>query len=131
MKHIETALSKRIETATDPSRYHTNVDSPFGHKAPASLKEMKMLRKRFGVVVFFDVSDALAYAKGKGFKVINQSGGADAENGPDESDLEFLYEITDKAGRRVGFAQGYANEGEAYICPTAQHYARWEKYQHQ
>lgn len=120
MRHIEQAVAQRIETAAN---WHT-------YDAPQTLKEQKMLRKRFGVVYFVDPSDAMAYAKGKGFKVVDQSAGPDAESGPSERDLDFFYEVTDKSDRTVGLIVGTGKEGQAWICPTNQHYKRWEAYQH-
>lgn len=117
MKRIEQQVLARLETAG-------------GFRSPAQMRDLKIIRKKFGVVYFVDPKDAMVFAKGKGFKVVDRSGGADAENGPDESDLDFFYEVTDKSGNTVGLISGTGNEGEGYICPTAQHYKKWEAYQH-
>lgn len=119
MKRIEQQLAARIELAAQAQ-----------FKSPSQMKELKLIRTRFGVVYFVNPKDAMVYAKGKGFKVVDQSGGPDAENGPDSSDLDFFYEVTDKAGRTVGLISGEGKEGEGWICPTPQHYKRWEAYQH-
>jgi len=116
MKRIEQQVLARLETAG-------------GFRSPAQMRDLKIIRKKFGVVYFVDPKDAMVFAKGKGFKVINH-GGADAENGQDESDMEFLYEVTDKSGNTVGLISGTGHEGEGYICPSAQHYKKWEAYQH-
>lgn len=121
MKRIEEQILARLETAAE-------LVPKF--KSPSQMKELKNIRKKFGVVYFVDPKDAMVFARGKGFKVVDHSAGADAENGPDESDLDFFYEVTDKAGNTVGLISGNASEGEGYICPTSQHYKKWEAYQH-
>lgn len=117
MKRVETAIAKRLELATKPMK----------GTQPTTIKELKLLKRRFGVTFFVDISDALAFAKGKGFKVVNHTEGPSSYE-PAASDFDFFYEITDKSGRSVGFASGDAKMGEAYIAPTAQHYNRWMKY---
>ena len=121
MKRIAEQLANRIELASE-------MYPQF--KSPTQMKELKFIRNKYGVVYFVNPKDAMVYAKGKGFKVVDRSAGPDAENGPDESDLEFFFEVTDKSGKTVGLISGEGKEGEAWICPTPQHYAKWEAYQH-